>query len=279
MTDKIFLFSIGAQKAGTSWLYQSLKKNYKVNFGIAKEYHIWDALHIPSCSRFDLRQRYTLQNYLKYYTKIPYTQLKIRKKMQENPDYYISYFKSILTKKNLTGDITPSYAGLSSVFIKNLADKFKKENITLKVVFLLRDPYKRALSAYKMHVRNKRIEEVDAHLNFSDGFKKYFMSKHCKLRTQYEKTIFQLNQIKDDVPVYIDSYESIFLEKKLEGLNNFIGCEISEMDIEKKYNYSPKNNENYLNEDLFPVFTNYYKETYTKCFEEFPDLTRNWRKL
>lgn len=41
---KIFILGIGAQKAGTTWLYQYIKNSPKANLGQLKEYHFWNMI-------------------------------------------------------------------------------------------------------------------------------------------------------------------------------------------------------------------------------------------
>ena len=45
-TRKVFLFGVGAQKAGTSWLHEQLHRRQDADFGFCKEYHILDATFI-----------------------------------------------------------------------------------------------------------------------------------------------------------------------------------------------------------------------------------------
>lgn len=45
---KTFLLGVGAQKAGTTWLYDYLNDHPQTDMGLYKEYHLFDNLHVPS---------------------------------------------------------------------------------------------------------------------------------------------------------------------------------------------------------------------------------------
>ena len=100
MNNRTFLLGVGAQKAGTSWLYQYLIQKNNTNLGFTKEYHIWDAVNIPEC------------NNLKAKLSLPLPDNKIIKiwLMQNIGWYYFRYFRSLLETENinLTADIGPS---------------------------------------------------------------------------------------------------------------------------------------------------------------------------
>ena len=43
-----FLLGLGAQKAGTAWMHRYLESSPQCDPGFRKEYHVWDALDLPS---------------------------------------------------------------------------------------------------------------------------------------------------------------------------------------------------------------------------------------
>ncbi len=48
--EKIFLLGLGAQKSGTTWLFDYLNGNSHAKFGIFKEYHVLDTNFFPQYS-------------------------------------------------------------------------------------------------------------------------------------------------------------------------------------------------------------------------------------
>lgn len=61
MNTKTFVLGLGHQKCGTTWLYHYLSQSRRFKGGIKKEYHIWDALDVPSMHGQIIKQPF-LQN-------------------------------------------------------------------------------------------------------------------------------------------------------------------------------------------------------------------------
>ena len=102
--QKTFLLGVGAQKAGTSWLHDQLRRR-DADFGFLKEYHVFDALELEHFSAFRPNNTTPLQ-----------WRTWRRARMIRQPERYFDYFTSKLKPPHirLTGDITPSYAGLKA---------------------------------------------------------------------------------------------------------------------------------------------------------------------
>ena len=140
---------VGAQKAGTSWLYGQLERHPDFWMPPVKELHYFDVLnrakrfHAPRCG--DERDASFLQemNHLgaRFYLDL---------------DSYGRLFchKGAL----LSGDISPAYSTLTDEIIERVADHFPD----LKVVFLARDPVERAWSQLSMGVRLGMINKFDS---------------------------------------------------------------------------------------------------------------------
>jgi len=140
---------VGAQKAGTSWLYQQLELHPDFWMPPIKELHYLDQLnrtkriHGPRCNderdasfmdrMEDLRGRFylDLDNYGRLF-----------------------YHKGAC----LSGDISPAYSTLNDEIIERVVDHFPN----LKVVFLARDPVERAWSQLSMGVRLGTISKFNA---------------------------------------------------------------------------------------------------------------------
>jgi hypothetical protein len=140
---------VGAQKAGTSWLYRQLEPHADFWMPPVKELHYLDQLnktkriHGPRCrderdASFmdrmqDLRGRFylDLENYGQLF-----------------------HHKG----KCLSGDISPAYSTLNDEIIERVVEHFPN----VKVVFLARDPVERAWSQLSMGVRLGMINKFDA---------------------------------------------------------------------------------------------------------------------
>jgi len=140
---------VGAQKAGTSWLYQQLEQHPDFWMPPVKELHYFDQLnrtkkfHPPRCG--DARDS-SFINGMKDLSAQFYLDLN-------------SYGRLFSYKRTqLSGDISPAYSTLTDEIIERVVNHFPN----LKVVFLARDPVERAWSQLSMGVRIGMINKFDA---------------------------------------------------------------------------------------------------------------------
>ena len=147
-SDATFLLGVGAQKAGTSWLHDQLNRRKDADFGFLKEYHVFDALELEHCSSFRPKN----PTPLKWRTWR-------RARFMEQPERYFDYFASRLKPPHirLTGDITPSYAGLSAQSFRRIKDAFQERGVQMRAVFIMRDPVERFLSQQRMQLRKRGL--------------------------------------------------------------------------------------------------------------------------
>jgi len=114
LQQKTFLLGIGAQKAGTTWLYDYLNQHPNTDMGFTKEYHIFDALYIDEqdIKKYFLQQRI---NNVTHAESKPNLEDITLLQFLENTDTYFEYFKKNTAQQDilLTGDMTPSYSGLT----------------------------------------------------------------------------------------------------------------------------------------------------------------------
>jgi len=140
---------VGAQKAGTSWLYRQLESHPDFWMPPLKELHYLDQLsrtkgiHGPRCGdKRDASFIDSMQN--------------LRGRFYLDLETYGRLFQH--KGECLSGDISPAYSTLNDEIIERVVDQFPK----LKVVFLARDPVERAWSQLSMGVRLGMINKFDA---------------------------------------------------------------------------------------------------------------------
>jgi Sulfotransferase family len=140
---------VGAQKAGTSWLYRQLEPHPDFWMPPVKELHYLDNLnrtkrHGPPRSK-DERDTCFLESI---------KELSMRSHIDLD-----SYGRLFCHKGSLlSGDISPAYSTLTDEIIERVVNHFPN----LKVVFLARDPVERAWSQLSMGVRLGMINRFDA---------------------------------------------------------------------------------------------------------------------
>ena len=108
---KTFILGVGAQKCGTTWLYDQFKANKMVNMGFQKEYHILDSIENPKQhNRF--REKY-IQNALDLHEKVRlgknlsnkirgYAKHYLMLSFIDNVENYFNYFDYLYLKDGQT---------------------------------------------------------------------------------------------------------------------------------------------------------------------------------
>lgn len=165
-----YFLCIGAQKAGTTWLYANLKTVSGVTMPPLKEIHYFDELY--KHEKTSLFARITAKEGMNRWwwkEELIRTLKSIkRKKSFVNASWYFRYFflpRNFAWYKKLfsvpgnkkSGDITPDYCILDKDVIGLIHKKFPK----LKIIYLIRNPVDRAWSALKMRYIKRRGFQFD----------------------------------------------------------------------------------------------------------------------
>jgi len=139
---------VGAQKGGTTWLYQQLDSHPDFWMPPIKELHYFDKLsrvQRPSPPRCrDERDLRFLESI---------------KSLSAKPHMDLENYARLFEPKAslLSGDISPSYSTLSNQVIRRVVEYFP----ALKVIFLARDPVERVWSHLSMEVHYRQIEPFE----------------------------------------------------------------------------------------------------------------------
>jgi hypothetical protein len=139
---------IGAQKAGTTWLYQQLASHPDFWMPPRKELHYFNERgHAPATT--------TLRNQderdVRFFEKL--------QRLGTQPWLDLKNYAQLFAAKGslLSGDITPAYSMLQDEIIALIVRYFPK----LKVIFLARDPVERAWSQLSLAVRSGGVPAFD----------------------------------------------------------------------------------------------------------------------
>jgi Sulfotransferase family len=152
---------IGAQKAGTQWLYDQLSFHPRVWMPPIKEIHFFDAdVRLEKILGqldqlelgFDRRNRARRRNFRAPLGARDRTFLR-RAATYRPGTSDIEWYADLFSGKGdlLSGDITPEYCALASDAVMPIVRRFPE----LKVIFLVREPIERAWSAIAMIWRLK----------------------------------------------------------------------------------------------------------------------------
>ena len=146
---------IGAQKAGTGWLYEQLRAHPDFWMPPVKELHYFDRdWRKPRVeNRFEnaLRDARDEQNR---------TFVNRAIELFRQPGLSLSAYSGLFEAAGdrLTGDITPGY----SVLPEDRIEIILRHLPNVEVIFLARDPVERAWSHLSMWIRHGRLERFDA---------------------------------------------------------------------------------------------------------------------
>lgn len=159
-------FCIGAQKAGTGWLYEQLRSHPDFWMPPMKELHYFDRL----ASRAGSTARRSLPFARKDKERIEIARGRVRDqrdrdfldrlaKLSAHPSIDLEGYADLFELKNglISGDITPGYSILDNALIEQIAARFADT----KNVFIARDPVERAWSQISMYVRRRLIDPFD----------------------------------------------------------------------------------------------------------------------
>ena len=260
VNERTFVLGVGAQKAGTTWLHSYIASNATAHMGFTKEYHIWDAVHSPLCKNFKFHNAQLSQlnttNYLRYC-------------MQNISGFYEGYFNSIFNSgAKITGDITPSYSGLTEDAFHQLKGKIKFTGANIRCVFLMRDPVDRCWSAVRSVLRNQK--NVDEQV-----LEKVYSNEQYQFRTRYEIICERLRNVFADEELYFGFYEKMFDDGELERISKFLNIPVNFEYRNKQVNVSPERNQ--ISVDLRERIKCFYSDTYNYCFENFEETKLSWK--
>ena len=166
---KIDFFIIGAQKAGTTSLYEYLKSCEK-------------QLHLPL-----VKEVMDFSN----------PNLSLKQIEKNIPGYFTSYNSNPRIK---------GIADVRSLFMANIsAENIYKHNPDAKIIVLLRDPIDRAISSFKFSIRNQLEDVMDlktVFINEKDRIKE--LSKVDQL----SRTYFEVSKYSDQLPYFVNLFKA-----------------------------------------------------------------------
>ena len=155
---------IGAQKAGTGWLYEQLRSHPDFWMPPLKELHYFDRLGrartLPARKKRDRLEVAHGSARDQRDTQF----LEAMKTLCAQSEIDLPIYAALFAPKAslISGDITPGYSTLQDDIIERITAYFPK----LKIIFIARDPVERAWSQLSMWVRNGLIDRPD--LNDAD---------------------------------------------------------------------------------------------------------------
>ena len=265
---KIDFFCIGAQKSGTSWLYYRLNDLSDFSLPYIKELHYFDrSTCYPSPNKWSkLKLAERIFNCQLMYNAILEISSAIYRFNWHKTKWMLnwhlskiddSWYESLFSNLDgITGDITPAYSILEIEDVK----KMHAVSPDAKIIFLLRNPVRRAISQFRFYYQSRDISNIG--LN-DETIIEFIEDQTQTLRSNYLRTINIYSKVFKRSNILIAFYDAIIdqPDKLLSGIVNFLGGNESNIDsriLLKKINVSKKiaissNIEEYLKEKYKPL--------------------------
>ena len=180
---------IGAQKAGTTWLYSNLETHPEVWMPPVKEMHYFNRV-IPNerlSGKWDLPHPHGIVK--RYFYNANTGRLRNIKwlreyyKYGESREWYLGLFGDKYTHGKISGDITPAYSTLDDNGVQYAKDVLGSDT---PILLILRNPIERSWSAAKMMFRYLNKEYSS---NNYEEIRKYLEDPNVTLRSDYANII------------------------------------------------------------------------------------------
>ncbi|MDD5272700.1 MAG: sulfotransferase, partial [Methylovulum sp.] len=151
---------IGVQKAGTSWLYEQIRRHPGIWLPPIKELHYFDHLYCPdnrAWTGWHIEQavKNMLKDYLNHTNSVDFRYVRYLATMACKPlfteEWYRQAFQRQAAKGKLLGDITPEYCAIGDEGIAYV----KRFLGAVNIIWLIRDPVDRALSQLRMNAERR----------------------------------------------------------------------------------------------------------------------------
>jgi hypothetical protein len=272
---KTFLLGVGCQKGGTSWLYDYLAGSPQFAQGYRKEYHVFDALDLPSEENTRLR---LLKSAAKKATNPQPGDWRAatavhRLSMFLDQRFYFDYFTGLLHQSpdiRLAADVTPAYSMLGPERFAQIRDAFASRDVTTLPVFLMRDPVERIWSQMRMHARLYPGHEA-SRTESAEYVLAHYESAPYARRTAYHETIEALDSVFGPGEVYFGFYERLFTDAEVRRLCELAGIDFVAPGFDKRVHSSPKTAD--LPEDTVRKVAEHYRAVYLAVAERFPEVS------
>jgi len=236
ISDKTFILGIGAQKTGSTWLFDYFRTHPEVFVSSLKEMHYFDEIFRPDlCTGFGNRFAHSFfsqlagrQNGDTPAGKVDFADLGDRVKMNLHGDSaYVDFFrKRVPAGIEYFCEITPSYSMLREDGFRAIKRLFPRT----KVIFVMRDPIDRHYSMLRMAARNRgRSDDEHTFLHLLD-------TPDTHERGRYDLTIGSLLKVFDAQDLFFGFYETLFNEQEIKRLTDFLGVDYLPPDFARRVN-------------------------------------------
>jgi len=285
-SEKTMLIGIGAQKAGTTWLYEYLDTHPDVYMSPEKEMHIFDYRYNDPRSPFLSMEEFRgilVKRVAGIADKINKKQGRLDKEayirvkrmveklaMLDYVEFYKDYFHQRVENENIFGEITPAYSLLPKEGFQEIVSLHDR----VKFIFIMRDPIDRAWSHMHMGLSGNNIT-ISHEESLSRIFDSDITQNKFFLKSDYSKTIINLESVVPKEDILYLFYEDLFTDSSVKRICNFLNIEYQEADLSTKVRQG-QYDDKIKTTDI--VKNNVYADVYRFCHERFGQaIPSSWR--
>jgi len=275
-----FLLCPGAARCGTTWLHYYLSSMDNVDFGMMKEYNIWN------CKPRHLELYPNFKQFINRSTEFP-SQDYIRELMHESPDSYRHYFQTRVNDKiTVTGDMTPAYSSVMETEDYRELKELLEPYFNIKIIFIMRDPIARNESLIRLRNAVNRGKfhwtewsellgcDVREMMDIGDASYPETSTRRANL---YPDIIESIEEVFEPDQIEYLIFEDMFRMRTLEMLSHFLGVEIDSSLLNEKINVF--SSAGVLSDKRKSEMEELYLHTYQYCNERFPITKELWRNV
>ena len=247
---KIDFIGIGAQKAGTTWLFYQLKQLPDFSFPVLKELHYFSRSPEYASSNFLAEPLLAKRLMDEEWARLALEKVRSKKDDPRKAQWYAKWFFSDYTDEwylslfdasaPFKGEISPSYALLKP---KDIAEMHRLAP-EAKILFLLRNPVDRAWSQYRFY-KGWHQKDFDFSQVKAEDIIRFLDSDTQELRSDYLSTLRNYEQVYPKDQILVGFYDAIAEQpvQLMEEVVGFIGGDTSQIEkycqLEKKFTVSP----------------------------------------
>jgi hypothetical protein len=265
---------IGAQKAGTGWLYDQLRPHPDFWMPPLKELHYFDRAGKSARERrsksidriAEARRTARDEDDLRF--------LDLFAQLRAKADVDLTGYAALFANKGnrFAGDITPGYSSLPEGVVRQIADAFPQA----KIIFFARDPIERAWSQLSMWVRHGVIARDKIEID------RFLKTPAVIARSFPTKIVARWRQFVGPESIRIFFFDD--LQRDPAGLRakaiTFIGGDPSKLSGQLAADYNPKARKEKLvmTDETRKELVDFFADELSACARELGGAARDWPK-
>lgn len=277
--EPTFLLGMGAQKAGTTWLFDYLDAHPDCAMGPFKEMNFFQ---MPGRGKDgQVRQMrnpaWKMSRHLEEDRDARIAAELDAQLIRHRPSHYAAIYARIAAENpgaRLVGDLSPKYATLGAKGMTRMKRYLDGMGYPVRVVMLLRDPVRRCFSAARMAERGqgavgKRSRKTGGETaEFSgEDFLRFATGPASAPRTRYDETIARLESVFAPDQLFYGLYEEFFTPSEVERLCRFLGIRFEEPRFDVRPHADARTGG--VPEPVAQKLRSFYADTYAFCRDRF----------